>query len=101
MWVWWLSGCGGTAEPVSHLECAAWISAAQHNSIRKIHPAPAAFDRASLAAMMTHLNSWAVPAGIAEQEAMAALHERRDTLLAEPPARVLEQASACVARIDG
>jgi hypothetical protein len=86
----------------SHLDCAALISAANHLSVQGRLKTGAAFDREAPGASMTHLNAYAIPAGIREPEAFKQVNARRDELKkSETPERIYERARACVLRTPG
>ena len=80
-----------------HLRCAAQINGYERlMSGGQVEREPEFLSKA-LAAYMTHLNAYAVPQGIAEQDAFAKLNQLRDDLLVkEKPAALREAALACI-----
>lgn len=80
-----------------HLRCAAQINGYERlMSSGQVEREPDFLSKA-LAAYMTHLSAYAVPQGIAERDAFAALNPLRDDLVArEKPAALREAALACI-----
>ena len=80
-----------------HLRCAAQINGYERlMSSGQVEREPEFLSKA-LAAYMTHLNAYAVPKGITERDAFAALNQLRDDLVArEKPAALREAALACI-----
>lgn len=80
-----------------HLRCAAQINGYERLMSGGQVDSEPEFLAKALAAYMTHLNAYAVPQGIAEQDAFAALNQLRDDLLAkEKPAALREAALTCI-----
>lgn len=85
---------------MDHLRCAAMISAADRLIATGATPADAEFTKAALVASMTHLNAYAIPKGIPEQDAFAAVDTERTRILAEmQAAQVVAEAKACIANV--
>ncbi len=84
-----------------HLRCAAQIGAFNGlMSSGRIEREGALFTRMNLA-MMTHLNSYAIPQKLAEPEAFAAMNGLRDALLTtSPPEELRAAALACLDAAD-
>ena len=81
----------------SNLDCAALISAANQLSVKGDLETDAEFDRRALNSSMTHLNSYAIPAGISEAKAFEELKTRRGELIeATSPSSILDRAKTCV-----
>lgn len=80
-----------------HLRCAAQINGYERlMSSGQVEREPEFLSKA-LAAYMTHLNAYAVPQGIAERDAFAALNPLLDDLVAkEKPAALRDAALACI-----
>lgn len=93
---------GAGAKAMDHLRCAAMISAADKLMFSGALPADPAFNKASLVAAMTHLNAYSIPRRMKEAEAFAAVNAERTRIMAETsPARILEEAKACIERVPG
>jgi len=89
-----------TREIDGHLRCAAMISAADRLMSNGTVPADALVVERGLVAAMTHLNAYAIPQGIGEPEAFAAVKAERDRILASLlPAMIAEQARKCIEQI--
>lgn len=85
---------------MDHLRCAAMIGAADRLIVTGAAPADAAFSKAALVAAMTHLNAYAIPKGIPEQDAFMAVDTERTRILAEMKAAdVVAEARSCVANL--
>lgn len=92
------TACTGDASKVdSNLNCAAMISAASHLAARgELEIAPD-FNAKALISGMTHLNSYAIPAGLSESDAFDHLNARRDVLIeTRSPSKILGQAKSCL-----
>ncbi|MCA8898562.1 MAG: hypothetical protein R3C00_09180 [Hyphomonas sp.] len=94
------SGDGAApAKADSHLDCAALISAADHMMADGRLAPDKDMQSKVLVSAMTHLNAYAIPQGIAEKDAFAAVDARRDELMASTaPEEILSRAKACVAK---
>ena len=93
-----VSACKPGAD--SNLDCAALISAATY-LVRdgKAENDPAVMKRA-LVNLMTHLNTYAIPKGLAEAEAFKELNALRASLIeTRPPEEIMSRAKRCSQRI--
>lgn len=90
--------CAGDANNVdSNLDCAATISAASHLAARGELEVNADFNAQALVSGMTHLNTYAIPAGLSERDAFDQLNARRDVLIeTRSPSKILGQAKSCL-----
>lgn len=80
-----------------HLRCAAQINGYERLISSGKIERDTEFMSKALVAYMTHLTAYAVPQGIAERDAFAALNQLRDDLQAkEKPAALRDAALACV-----
>jgi len=81
-----------------HFTCAAMISAADRLAgIGKLSADAFSADK-TLPASMGHLNAWAIPKGLKEAEAFAAVNKEREQLLADlAPEEIGSRAQACIA----
>jgi len=85
-----------------HLRCAALISAADQLINAGTVPADAAFSKAALVAAMTHLNAYAIPKGLAEKDAFAAVEAEKSKIIGSTPAaQIVEHAKSCVPNLQG
>jgi hypothetical protein len=83
-----------------HFTCAALISAADRLIVTRRVPPDDGMANDRLVAMMTHLNSWAIPQRMPEREAFAAVNAERERLLeAEDPDAIMTRARACDAAL--
>ena len=83
-----------------HFDCAARIFAYQKlifdGAIERDRQYPE-----TLVPGMTHLNSWAVPQDLREQDAFEILNEKRDELIAEmEPDAIAKQAAKCMQLVE-
>jgi len=84
----------------SHIDCAALISAANRLVLKGKAEKDAVLEKHSLVAMMTHLNTYAVPKGLSEQQAFAELNALRASLLkTQAPDNIMRRARRCADRI--
>ena len=81
-----------------HFTCAAMISAADRLvGAGKLGGDALPVDK-MLAASMGHLNAWAIPKGLKEEEAFEAVNKERERLLADlEPEEIATRARACIA----
>ena len=93
-----LGSCTGGG-PADGLPCAAVIAAAdQLMNTGKVPRDPVVNDE-GLLGLATHVNVWAIPKGLPEQEAYATVKAERDRIVARtPPDQVMRQARTCVQR---
>ncbi|MEZ6012469.1 MAG: hypothetical protein R3C08_11430 [Hyphomonas sp.] len=86
----------------SHIDCAALISAADHMMADGTLAPDTDFQSKILVSARTHLNAYAIPEGISEMDALAAVNTRRDELRTSiAPEQILDRAKACVAKTPG
>ena len=93
-----LFGCSPNSSGVDrNLQCAALISAASHLASKGQIQLGAGSQNQMLISMMTHLNQYAVPKGLPEQDAFAELNTLREDLMnTMKPEAIHAKARACV-----
>lgn len=97
-----LAGCNGPAGESGvdrNLECAALISASTYLHVQGEIVLETEDYNKTLVSGMTYLNTYAIPNGISEGDAFAALHTRRDALMQTvKPAKIKSRALSCMRR---
>ncbi|MHA7901467.1 MAG: hypothetical protein ACX94B_16520 [Henriciella sp.] len=93
-----VAGCTpSVGKPNANLECAALINAASQLSARGALDTGPEFDGQALFSGMMHLNTFAIPNQIAENEAFEQMNARRDALIeTNSPERILKGAKSCI-----
>lgn len=97
------ASCAPSGEKINpNLKCSATISAASHLSSRGLIETSASFDKQALFSIMMHLNTFAIPNGVREPDAMALLKAHREALLADTsPSKIYKEAEACIRKMPG
>ena len=95
-----LAGCNvpvGESGVDRNLECAAYIGASTYLHVRGDIALKTEDYNKTLTSGMTYLNTYAIPNGISEDDAFAALNARRDDLMQTiEPAQVKSRALSCI-----